>query len=86
MGSSRFRRRGAFVLDVVNSKIDLERFRSFRSSPLSPLCDAEEKFLKEDRILVEFQRILVRGRPYMTSALRGGWGVSPKEDVVRKVA
>ena len=28
----------------------------------------------------------VRGHPYMTSALRGGGGVSPKEDVVREVA
>ena len=27
-----------------------------------------------------------RGHPYMTSALRGGGGVSPKEDVVREVA
>ena len=28
----------------------------------------------------------VRGHPYMTSALRGGGGVRPKEDVVREVA
>ena len=28
----------------------------------------------------------LRGHPYMTSALRGGGGVSPKEDVVREVA
>ena len=27
-----------------------------------------------------------RGHPYMTSALKGGGGVSPKEDVVREVA
>ena len=26
------------------------------------------------------------GHPYMTSALRGGRGVSPKEDAVREVA
>ena len=30
--------------------------------------------------------IALRGHPYMTSALRGGGGVSPKEDVVREVA
>ena len=28
----------------------------------------------------------IRGHPYMTSALRGEGGVSPKEDVVREVA
>ena len=28
----------------------------------------------------------IRGHPYMTSSLRGGGGVSPKEDVVREVA
>ena len=28
----------------------------------------------------------VRGLPFMTSALRGEGGVSPKEDVVREVA
>ena len=28
----------------------------------------------------------IRGHPYMMSALRGGGGVSPKEDVVREVA
>ena len=31
-------------------------------------------------------RIFVMGHPYMTSALRGGGVVSPKEDVVREVA
>ena len=28
----------------------------------------------------------IGGHPYMTSSLRGGDGVSPKEDVVREVA
>ena len=28
----------------------------------------------------------IGGQPYMTSALRGEWGGSPKEDVVREVA
>ena len=44
------------------------------------------EFLRYKSVVVRRGVILVRGYPYMTSALRGGRGVSPKEDVVREVA
>ena len=40
----------------------------------------------ESRLWRNIMESDVRGHPYMTSALRGGRGVSPKEDVVREVA
>ena len=55
--------------------------------PPEEIAEARERILalidSQGEKATHFQ---VRGHPYMTSALRGGGGVSPKEDVVREVA
>ena len=48
------------------------------SQRVRALFRVKENITKETRC--------IRGHPYMTSALRGEGGVSPKEDVVREVA
>ena len=48
--------------------------------------DAASKYVRESLVIVPLHCVsVIRGHPYMTSALRGE-GVSPKEDVVREVA
>ena len=90
-----------FLQDSASTERDLalvalhERHRFNNEVVFGALCRPDILFLKHGSSILRqssnpvfgYSMIeQVRGHPYMTSALREGGGVSPKEDVVREVA